>query len=135
MPVPPCRALNKAAAVVAATSSTTLLAQTTRVLGLQIYAPQTVQHLPKVSAEVQTVPVAESNLAQRASAEVCEHPPPGFSGIAHQEEQVPQGTVLRVRGGWFAKRKSCTGVEGLEVAKLPGHALRIIEAPDRQRVH
>ena len=52
-------------------------------------------------------------------------PAPGFSGIAHQEEQGPQGTVLRVRGGWFAKRKSCTGVEGLEVAKLPGHALLI----------
>jgi len=33
--------------------------------------------------------------------------------------------VLRMRGGWFAKRKSCTGVEGLEVAKLPGQALLI----------
>ena len=58
-------------------------------------------------------------------------PAPGFSCIAHQE-QVPQGTVSRVRGGWFGKRKSSTGVEGLEVAKLPGQALRIIEAPYRR---
>jgi hypothetical protein len=76
VPVPPCPALNKAAAVVAATSSSTLLAQMTLVLGLQIYAPQTVQHLPnEVRAEVATVPVVQENLVQRASAEVCEHPP------------------------------------------------------------
>ena len=55
-------------------------------------------------------------------------PAPGSSGIAHQE-QVSQGTLPRVRGGWFGKRKSSTGVEGLEVAKLPGKALRMIQAP------
>ena len=33
--------------------------------------------------------------------------------------------MLRVRGGWFGKRKSCTGVEGLEMVKLPEKALLI----------
>ena len=59
-------------------------------------------------------------------------PTPGFSGIAHQE-QGPQGTVPEVQGGGFRKRKSCTGVEGLEVVKLSEEALLIsVEAPDRR---
>jgi len=38
-----------------------------------------------------------------------------------------------VRGGWFAKRKSSTGVEGLEIAKLPGKALPMGRSvPDRR---
>jgi len=37
-----------------------------------------------------------------------------------------------MRGGWFAKRKSCTGVEGLEVAKLPGQALLISRSTEEK---
>ena len=33
--------------------------------------------------------------------------------------------MLRVRGGWFAKRKSSTGLQSLEVVKLPEKALLI----------
>ena len=105
MPVALCRALNKVvaskAAVLAATPSSTLLARTTRVLGLQRYAPQIVQHLPpsKASLSGDGSRWGVQPSSKRVGAGV-RTPAPGFGGIAHQQ-QGPPGAVLGVRGGWF----------------------------------